>query len=148
MGKGHVTTTPSVVHGGLLQMAALACGLLQRAIIAGQRPGSPLRAAVGRARKGRAVLRLYLVGIGAAMWRSDVGLALHVAVPLMWRLPDRRIERTLHARPWHGTVEAASRMSRCRAEPASQSTGDYPYPLGVYHRGQRQEPDAMRPPAR
>jgi uncharacterized membrane protein len=87
---------PTATYGVVLLCAAQAWTILQNAIIKFEGPDSPLAAAVGRDRKGLISRLGYVLGIGAAFispWISD---ALYVTVALMWLVPDRRIETTLH----------------------------------------------------
>jgi uncharacterized membrane protein len=95
MGANHFATTPSALYGVVLLLAALAYWLLQHAIIRAQGPGSVLRRAVGRDRKGKLSPLLYVVAIavtGSSPWLAQ---AIYLTVALIWLIPDRRIERAL-----------------------------------------------------
>jgi uncharacterized membrane protein len=65
-------------------------------IIAAQREGSQLAAAIGRDIKGKVSPLLYMGGVLFAYPLRWVSLALYVLVALMWLIPDRRIERSIH----------------------------------------------------
>jgi len=95
MGENHFAAVPSAVYGVALEGAAIAYGILQRAIIRTQGPNSLLRAAVGRDWKGKIPHFCYVLGIVSTFWLPWVAQALYVAVALLWLVPDRRIERTL-----------------------------------------------------
>jgi uncharacterized membrane protein len=95
MGENHFASLPSAVYGAVLLLAAVAYTILQRAIIAEQGPGSRLAAAVGRDRKGKVSLALYLAAIPLAFVREWIADAIYVAVALIWLIPDRRIEERL-----------------------------------------------------
>ena len=95
MGENHFAPLPSAVYGAVLLLAAVAYTILQRAIIAEEGPGSRLAAAVGRDRKGKASLALYLAAIPLAFVREWIADAIYVAVALLWLVPDRRIEERL-----------------------------------------------------
>ncbi len=95
MGENHFASLPSAVYGAVLLLAAVAYTILQRAIIAEEGPGSRLAAAVGRDRKGKASLALYLAAIPLAFVREWIADAIYVAVALIWLIPDRRIEERL-----------------------------------------------------
>jgi uncharacterized membrane protein len=93
--------TPVVVYGVDLLAAGVAYYVLQTLIIRNQGPGSPLRAAIGRDRKGRSSMTIYAVACVAALFGPDTGtdrpgiwiaIACFVFVALMWVVPDRRIE--------------------------------------------------------
>lgn len=96
MGENHFASAPSALYGGVLLAAAVAYWILQQSIIASQGSNSPLKAAIGRDWKGKLSPFLYLCGIASTMLWSWVAQALYVAVALMWLVPDRRIERSLH----------------------------------------------------
>jgi TMEM175 potassium channel family protein len=94
--EGFAASVPSAAYGVVLLLAALSYTLLVRAIIARQGTASRLAAAVGRDRKGKASLIMYLLAIGvAAVKLAVVADVLYVAVALMWLIPDRRVERAL-----------------------------------------------------
>ena len=96
MGENHFGALPTAAYGAVLLAAAIAYWLLQQAIIAEQGGHSVLRQAVGTDWKGRLSPVLYLCGIALTFYRPGIGQAIYVAVALIWLVPDRRIERTLH----------------------------------------------------
>jgi uncharacterized membrane protein len=57
---------------------------------------SPLKAAIGSDWKGKLSPLVYVLGIVSTFYWSWVAEALYVAVALLWLVPDRRIERSLH----------------------------------------------------
>jgi uncharacterized membrane protein len=94
--------TPVVIYGLNLLAAALAYFVLQIVIIRRQGPDSPLSRAIGRDRKGKVSLVLYLVGILSALLidRSGhigvwIALTFFVATAIMWIIPDPRIDRVV-----------------------------------------------------
>ncbi len=95
MGENHFGKLPTALYGVVLLCSGLAYTILQGIIIAEQGPGSPLAAAVGRDRKGKASAALYAVAIVVACVQQWVAYAIYVAVALLWLIPDRRIERHL-----------------------------------------------------
>ena len=92
MGENHFAVVPTAVYGCVLIMAAIAYLVLQIAILALEPRDSKLRQAVGADVKGKLSLALYVAGVAASCWKPQVGLAIYVAVALMWFVPDRRIE--------------------------------------------------------
>jgi uncharacterized membrane protein len=96
MGENHFAAVPAALYGGVLLAAAVAYWILQQTIIAAQGPGSQLKAAIGSDWKGKLSPVLYALGIASTFWRPWVALALYVAVALLWLVPDRRIETSLH----------------------------------------------------
>ncbi len=97
MGENQFATVPAALYGGVLLAAAVAYWILQQTIIAEQGPRSRLKAAIGSDWKGKLSPGLYALGIVSAFWWPWVSLALYVVVALLWLLPDRRIERSVHA---------------------------------------------------
>jgi uncharacterized membrane protein len=96
IGSSRNAPIPTAVYGFVLLCAAQAYTILQYAIIKFEGPDSVLATAVGRDKKGLISRILYVAAIGAAFispWISD---ALYVTVALVWLVPDRRIESTLH----------------------------------------------------
>jgi len=96
MGENHFGAVPTALYGGVLLAAAIAYFILQQAIIAAQGPASPLRAAIGSDWKGKLSPIAYICGIAAACYWPVVAEALYVAVALIWLVPDRRIEKSMH----------------------------------------------------
>ena len=129
MGENSFAAVPTALYGVVLLMAAIAYGILQGAILAGQGRDSVLAAAVGRDLKGRLSPVLYAAAIPAAFLRPWIADAVYVFVALMWLVPDRRIERALAAAgaaredeedaPRQGRGERAS-GPRSRARPPDE----------------------------
>jgi len=69
-----------------------------RAILAEQRPDSPLAIAVGKDRKGKVSLLLYVAAIPLAFVHQAIADVIYVAVALIWLVPDRRIEDRVRSR--------------------------------------------------
>jgi uncharacterized membrane protein len=96
MGENHFAAVPTALYGGVLLAAALAYWILQETIIAAQGPESQLKAAIGGDWKGKLSPVLYTLGIISTFVWSWAAQALYVIVALIWLVPDRRIEKTLH----------------------------------------------------
>ena len=98
MGENHYAATPAALYGCVLLAAALAYTILQQTIISSQGENSLLRKAVGRDRKGKLSVVLYITAILAALFASHwIAMGLYVLVAVVWFVPDRRIERELGA---------------------------------------------------
>jgi uncharacterized membrane protein len=97
MSENHFPPVPVAAYGMVLLAAALAYYLLQGRLlsIAGKR--SLLASAIGTDAKGKASPVMYCVGIGLSFVNRWLGLAVYVAVALIWLIPDPRVERTLAA---------------------------------------------------
>ena len=87
---------PAAAYGGVLFAAAIAYTILARCIIAVQGKESVLARAMGRDRKGKISLALYLIAIPLAFVRTWLADVIYVTVAIIWFVPDRRIERRLN----------------------------------------------------
>ena len=92
MGENGFAKLPTAAYGVVLVMAAVSYTLLQSTIVAHQGPASRLAAAVGRDRKGKMSMALYVAAIALSAVHQGISLAIYVAVALIWLIPDRRIE--------------------------------------------------------
>jgi uncharacterized membrane protein len=95
MGENNFAAAPLAIYGVVLLMAGIAYGVLQRAIIRREGPGSLLARAVGGDFKGKISPVACLTAIPLAFVSRWLSGALYVAVAIMWLVPDRRIERML-----------------------------------------------------
>jgi uncharacterized membrane protein len=95
LGENHFAALPSALYGMVLLMAACAYFILQHAIISSEGEESLLKAAVGRDRKGKASLVLYVIAVIVAFWLTWIAQLIYIAVAIMWLIPDRRIENAL-----------------------------------------------------
>jgi uncharacterized membrane protein len=96
MGENHFAPLPTALYGVVLLLAAIAYTILAQSIIAHQGESSRLRTAIGNDRKGWISIVLYALAIPFAFIQQWVSDGLYVTVALMWLIPDRRIESTLH----------------------------------------------------
>jgi len=99
MGENHFTRLPMVVYGLNLLCAAIAFTILLKQLAAHHGPGNAIEQAVGRDLKGKISLVAYTFGTAASWWLDPwVGFAAYTVVALIWLVPDRRMERAVHAR--------------------------------------------------
>ena len=96
MGENHFAPVPSALYGGVLLAAAFAYLILQQTIIASQGSESPLKAAISGDWKGKLSPVLYLCAIISTFLWLWVAQALYVVAAILWLVPDRRIEKSLH----------------------------------------------------
>jgi len=97
MGENQFARLPTAAYGGVLLAAAISYTILQLTIVRRPDAGARLKEAVGRDRKGKASLVMYVMGIAAAFYAQWLAAALYTAVALMWLVPDRRIESRLRS---------------------------------------------------
>lgn len=95
MAENHFATWPTVLYGIILLMAAISYNILETQIIKSEGEESDLKKALGKDRKGKLSLLLYIIGISIALSWPHVSQLLYVIVALLWMVPDRRIERIL-----------------------------------------------------
>jgi uncharacterized membrane protein len=95
MSEHRFPSIPTAVYGIVLLAAAIAYYILQTSLLRAEGQHSRLRVALGSDVKGKVSPFLYCVGIGLAFVNRWIGLAVYVAVALIWLVPDRRVERHL-----------------------------------------------------
>jgi uncharacterized membrane protein len=95
MSENSFPPTPTAVYGIVLLAAAVAYYMLQATLLRAAGDRSLLAAAIGSDVKGKASPLLYCLGIGLALVNRWLGLAVYVAVALMWLVPDPRVERSM-----------------------------------------------------
>jgi uncharacterized membrane protein len=104
MGENHGASVPTAVYGMVLLLAAIAYTILTYAIIAQHGPDSALARAVGRDRKGKGSILLYIAAILLAFVNQWISDGIYVLVALIWLVPDRRIESQLTGPKHEGEV--------------------------------------------
>jgi len=97
MSENHLPPVPVAAYGMVLLAAAIAYYLLQGRLLSIAGKHSLLASAIGTDAKGKASPIMYCVGIGLSFVSQWLGLAVYIAVALMWLIPDPRVERTLAA---------------------------------------------------
>ncbi len=95
MSENHFPPIPVAAYGVVLLAASLAYYILQAALLRIEGDSSVLAAAIGTDVKGRASLLMFGLGIGLSFADRWLGIAVYIAVALMWLIPDRRVERAL-----------------------------------------------------
>jgi uncharacterized membrane protein len=96
MGENHLATVPIALYGGALLMCAIAYAILAQLLIRHEGRGSTLARALGKDGKTWLSIVAYIAAITGAFFLPYLSLGLYAAVALVWLIPDRRIERTLH----------------------------------------------------
>jgi uncharacterized membrane protein len=95
MSQNHFPPIPVAAYGVVLLAASLAYSVLQAVLLRTEGDRSVLAAAIGTDVKGKASPLMYGLGIGLSFADRWLGIAIYIAVALMWLIPDRRVERTL-----------------------------------------------------
>ena len=92
MGENHFAPLPTALYGVVLLSAAIAYTLLQHMIIKHHGSDYVLASAVGKDRKGKISLALYISAIPLAFVNQWIADAFYIIVAATWLIPDRRIE--------------------------------------------------------
>jgi uncharacterized membrane protein len=106
-GENHFQAMPIALYGAVLLMCAVSYSILVRALIGLHGRQSVLARAIGGDRKGWISIAFYGVGIALSFWRPWMGGAVYVIVAMIWLIPDRRIENTIHRDERARLAEAA-----------------------------------------
>ena len=93
IGEHYRQPAPAATYGLVCLGAAVAYGILTRAIIRADGGDSPVAAAIGRDVKGRASLVLYAAATALAFVDPWISYALFAAVAVIWFVPDSRLSR-------------------------------------------------------
>lgn len=96
MGENRFAAWPVALYGVVLLMASIAYFILTQTLIALHGRDSVLATAVGRDFKGKASTAIYAVAVSLAFVSPWIACGLYIFVAIMWLIPDRRIERTVH----------------------------------------------------
>ena len=102
LGENHVEPLPTALYGVVLLGSAIAYTILQITIIRHQGRGSTLAALVGRDRKGKLSVALYIAAIPLVLVSVWISIAIYVAVAMIWLVPDPRIESRIGQIHGHG----------------------------------------------
>ena len=95
LGDAGVEAGPVAGYAIVLLGCAFAFTLLTLCLLALHEPDSQLAEAIGRDRKGKLSLVLYVAALAAAFVIPELSIALFIAVAIIWIVPDRRVERVL-----------------------------------------------------
>src|SRR5436309_7622049 len=99
MSEHRFPSIPTAFYGVVLLAAAIAYLILQTTLLRAEGAQSKFRVALGSDVKGKISALLYVLGIGLAFADRWIGLAVYVAVALIWLVPDRRVESHLTTAP-------------------------------------------------
>jgi uncharacterized membrane protein len=97
MGENGFAPAPTALYGVVLLMASIAYLILQRSILVLHEIDSAFARAIGRDRKGKLSVLLYMGAIVASYGWPWLGGGIYALVALMWFIPDKRIENVLTA---------------------------------------------------
>jgi uncharacterized membrane protein len=95
MGENHSATWPVALYGMVLFMNGVAYTILAITLSRLHGPNSAIARAIGRDKKGKLSLLIYIIGIAASFFNNWIGFSFYVIVAAMWFIPDKRIENVL-----------------------------------------------------
>ena len=93
MGENYFAPSPVALYGIVLLGAAIAYFILVRTLLSLHGSDSVLAHAIGKDRKGKISLVLYIAAIPLAFISTWIAGMLYVIVVILWFIPDNRIER-------------------------------------------------------
>ena len=97
MGENDYAPLPVAVYGVMLLFAGIAYSILSNSLIAHHGKNSVLAKSIGNDWKGKVSLLVYALAIPLALVRPWMACACYTLVAVMWLVPDRRIEKQVHA---------------------------------------------------
>jgi len=95
LGEAGVETGPVAAYGIVLLGCAVAYTLMTLMLLALHETGSQLAQAIGRDRKGKLSLALYIAALVCSFFVPWISIAIFVTVAIVWIIPDRRVVRVL-----------------------------------------------------
>ncbi len=93
MGEHDFSRNPVVFYGFILVMCAVAYAIMIFILKKNEGEGSVIAKAVGRDKKGKISIVLYLIGISLAYVNSILSFLIFILVAIIWLIPDTRIEK-------------------------------------------------------
>lgn len=95
IGKFPYEYIPVATYGAVLLCAALSYYVLTLCLLTVHQKDSHLAIALGKDRKGKISLFLYILAISTASLSTIYSFFLFIVVALIWLVPDYRVEQTL-----------------------------------------------------
>jgi uncharacterized membrane protein len=95
MGENSFAAWPVALYGVVTLFCAIAFFILVRTLIAAHGPNSIIAIAMGNNFKGKISPVLYAAAIPLAFVATWISFAIYILVPIIWLVPDRRIEKTM-----------------------------------------------------
>ena len=95
MGENNFLLWTVILYGIILLMVTIAYAILIKSLLVLHKETSPLTLAVGKDKKIRRTVLLYIAGIGLAFVSAYIASALYLLVAALWLIPDKKIEDKL-----------------------------------------------------
>lgn len=97
MGEHEFSRIPVIFYGAILLMCAIAYTIMISLLKVSEGDDSIIAKAVGKDRKGKISMALYIAGMLLANINTYLGSAVYVIVAIIWLVPDKRIEKIYKA---------------------------------------------------
>ena len=101
MGENHFAPWPVAMYGVILLLCGVAYFILTRSLISHHGSESALAESIGKDRKGKLSLVVYLIAVPLSFVKPWVACACYALVAVMWLIPDPRIEKKLRKESMH-----------------------------------------------
>ena len=95
MGENNFLLWTVILYGIILLMVTIAYAILIKSLLVLHKETSPLTLAVGKDKKIRRTVLLYIAGIGLAFVSAYIASAIYLLVAALWLIPDKKIEDKL-----------------------------------------------------
>jgi len=95
MGETYLATIPVAAYGMVLFMTGVAYYIMTVVLLKKHHQESVLATAIGKNRKGKISIGIYLVAIPISFVNVWIAFGLYSLTVIMWIIPDRRIEKAL-----------------------------------------------------
>ena len=95
MGENNFLLWTVILYGIILLMVTIAYAILIKSLLVLHKETSPLTLAVGKDKKIRRTVLLYISGIGLAFVSAYIASAIYLLVAALWLIPDKKIEDKL-----------------------------------------------------
>lgn len=95
MGENHFAMMPVALYGVVLFMSGIAYYILFKCLV-NHHENTTLAQAVGENKKAVISVLLYAIAIPLAFIQPKISLIIYASVAIVWFIPDRRIEKTVH----------------------------------------------------
>ena len=95
MGENNFLLWPVILYGIILLMVTIVYAILIKSLFVFHKESSPLTLAVGKDKKIRRTVLLYIAGIGLAFVSAYIALTIYLLVAELWLIPDKKIEDKL-----------------------------------------------------
>lgn len=96
VGETSFSSLPMAIYGVTLLMAATAWAILQKMLLKNNSSDSAISKALIGDKKAKLSPLFYIPAIPLAFLSPWISAAIYVSVPMLWIIPDRRIEKVLN----------------------------------------------------